>query len=117
MNTLSDRLQTLRKKVGLSQKDLADKIKISKSMLSRYENHNVQPPADILNKLSNALNTSVDFLLNGTKDEKAKASLKNTELLQTFKEVDEMPDKDQSLLLHFINVYLRDFKTRKAYAK
>lgn len=114
---LSDRLQELRKGLGLSQQELADTVEISKSMLSRYENHNVQPPADILNKLANALNTSVDFLLNGTKSEKAKASLKNNELLQAFKDVDEMPDKEQATLLHFINVYLRDFKARKAYGK
>jgi hypothetical protein len=31
--------------------------------------------------------------------------------------VDEMPDKEQAILLHFINVYLRDFKARKAYSK
>jgi transcriptional regulator with XRE-family HTH domain len=86
-------------------------------MLSRYENHNVQPPADILNKLAGALNTSVDFLLNGTKDEKARASLKSNELLQAFKDVDELPDKEQAMLLHFIQVYLRDYKARKAYSK
>jgi transcriptional regulator with XRE-family HTH domain len=117
MTTLSDRLQKLRKQLELSQQDLADKIKISKSMLSRYENHDVQPPADVLNKLANALNTSVDFLLNGNKDEKAKASLKNSELLQTFKEVDALPEKDQALLMHFINVYLRDAKARATYSK
>jgi len=38
-------------------------------------NQGIQPPAD-------ALNTSVDYLIKGTSQEKAKASLKNTLLLK-----------------------------------
>lgn len=41
----------------------------------------MQPPANIINKLADALGTSVDFLISGDKTEKAKASLKNSELI------------------------------------
>ena len=56
--------------------ELADKIGVSKSQFIRYESKNVQPPANIINKLADALATSVDFLISGDKNEKAKASLK-----------------------------------------
>lgn len=115
MNHLGERIQALRKQLGISQVDLAKKIKVSKSMINRYENRGVQPPADVLNKIAGMLNTSVDFLINGNKDEKAKATLKNSELLQKFKEVDAMPEKEQNMLLHYINIYLRDFKARQTY--
>jgi transcriptional regulator with XRE-family HTH domain len=116
MNTLSERIQYVRKQQGISQQELAAKVQVSKSMVNRYENKGVQPPADVLNKIATILNTSVDYLINGEHDEKAKASLKNTELLNTLKEIDTMPEKEQSMILHYINAYIRDFKTRKAYA-
>jgi transcriptional regulator with XRE-family HTH domain len=116
MDDLKSRLQQVRKQAGISQQELAATIQVSKSMINRYENKGVQPPADVLNKIASALNTSVDYLINGNTDEKAKANLKNTELLTTFKEIDVMPEKEQGMLLHYINAYIRDFKTRKAYA-
>jgi hypothetical protein len=61
------------------------------------------------------LNTSVDFLINGNTDEKAKASLKNTELLQRFKEVEALPEHEQSVMLEIIGTYILDFRTKQAY--
>jgi transcriptional regulator with XRE-family HTH domain len=116
MENLGQRIQELRKQNKLSQIDLANKIKVSKSQLIRYENKGIQPPADVLNKIAELLNTTVDYLINGNSDEKAKATLKNTELLQRFKEIDGLPEKEQNILMHVINAYLRDFKTKQAYA-
>jgi len=115
MTNLGDRIQELRKRSGLSQVELASRIGISKSQMIRYEGKGVQPPADILNRLAEVLGTSVDFLINGNTDEKAKAALKNTELLQRFKEVETLPEREQSVLLEIIGAYLRDFRTKQAY--
>ena len=115
MTDLGSRIQELRKQQKLSQIELAEKIQVSKSQMIRYENKGVQPPADILNKLADALGTSVDFLINGNTGEKAKASLKNTELLQRFKEVETLPEREQSVLLEIIGAYIRDFRTKQSY--
>ncbi len=84
----------------------------------RYTNHgcNVQPPANIINKLADALATSVDFLISGDKNEKAKASLKNSELIQRFKEVDSLPEDEQGVLIKIISAYVRDYRAKQAYA-
>jgi transcriptional regulator with XRE-family HTH domain len=114
--TLADRIQTLRKQAGLTQVELADKIGVSKSQFIRYESKNVQPPANIINKLADTLATSVDFLISGDKNEKAKASLKNSELIQRFKEVDSLPEDEQSVLIKIISAYVRDYRAKQAYA-
>jgi len=114
--TLADRIQTLRKQAGLTQIELADKIGVSKSQFIRYESKNVQPPANIINKLADALATSVDFLISGDKNEKAKASLKNSELIQRFKEVDSLPEDEQGVLIKIISAYVRDYRAKQAYA-
>lgn len=116
MQELGKRIQELRKMQKFSQVELADKVNISKSQMIRYETKGVQPPADILNKFADVLNTSVDFLINGDSQEKAKATLKNTALLKKFKEIEEMPESEQQSILNVIGAYIRDFKTRQAYA-
>ena len=116
MEELGKRIQELRKQQKFSQTELAGKINVSKSQMIRYENKGVQPPADTLNKLAEIFNTSVDFLLNGNTDEKAKATLKSAKLLQRFKEVESLPERERTVILEVLGAYLRDFKTKNTYA-
>ena len=115
MTDLGKRIQELRKQQKLSQVELAERINVSKSQMIRYENKGVQPPADTLNKLAEIFNTSVDFLINGNADEKAKATLQNTELLQRFKEVENLPERERYVILEVLGAYPRDFKTKQSY--
>jgi transcriptional regulator with XRE-family HTH domain len=112
---LGDRLKQLRKDSELSQTDLALKIGVSYSQYGRYELKGVQPPADILNKLADVLNTTVDFLLNGNAQDKAQIALKDTELLKQFKEAEKLPDSEKSLIIKVIRGYIRDYKTQLTY--
>lgn len=115
-NTLGKRILELRKAKELSQSELADLVGLSYAQIGRYETKDVQPPAEILMKIANALDTTLDFLLNGTVDEKAKASLKDAELIKYFKEVDVLPSEEKSIVLRMIGAYVRDFKAKQAYA-
>ena len=102
--------------MGLTQIELAGKINVSKSQYIRYETKDVQPRANIMNKLANVLGTSVDYLISGDKSEKAKASLKSSELIQRFKEVDSLPEEEQGVLIKIISAYIRDYRAKQAYA-
>lgn len=106
MKNLGERIQFLRKEAGMTQAELAKKIGLSHTQMVRYENKNVQPPADVLKKISDALNTGVDFLINGDKDQKAKAALKDAELLSQFKAVEQMNDKDKTIVKTLIDAFL-----------
>lgn len=114
-NKLGDRIAELRNNKKLSQQDLADKIKISRAQMNRYENQAVQPPADVLNKLSKILDTTVDYLINGAMEAKAKAQLKDNKVLEQFKEVDGLPDTEKNLVLKVISALIRDYKTSLSY--
>jgi hypothetical protein len=81
-----------------------------------YETKGSQPPAAALKKIADALDTTVDFLVNGTADDKAQASLLDAEVTSYFKEVDALPD-DKSALIRVIAGFIRDVKTKQAYAQ
>lgn len=113
MADLGKRIQELRKDNGLTQQELAKKINISHPQIVRYENKGVQPPADVLKRLADVLATSVDYLINGNTDEKAKATLKDTELLQQFKAVEQMNDDDKSVIKKLIDAFITKRKIQQ----
>ena len=82
-----ERLESLRKKRGLTQQALADKIKVHVSQIRRYENGNTQPTLDVIRKLSIALSTSADLLVFDKDERQPKEELKHQfELLNQFNE-------------------------------
>lgn len=116
MAGLGDRIQELRKKAGLTQALLAKEIGISHTQMARYEIKGVQPPADVLKKMADYFGTSVDYLVFGSNTEKAQTSIKDAELIKQFNEIDQLPEADKVAITKVISAYLRDFKTRQAYA-
>jgi transcriptional regulator with XRE-family HTH domain len=109
---LGQRIQELRKKATLSQGDLASKIEISYPQMSRYEIKNVQPPADVLKRLADVFGVSIDYLVNGTLEQKAERSLEDNELLQQFKEVEQMNDDDRSTIKKLIDAFITKKKVQ-----
>jgi transcriptional regulator with XRE-family HTH domain len=116
MAKLGKRILELRRTKNFSQTELAKKVGISYAQIGRYETKGSQPPAEVLRKIANALDTTVDFLLNGTTDEKANATLKDAELIKQFKDVEQLQDADRSALIKVISGFVRDCKARLAYA-
>ena len=116
MISIGKQIQELRKTNSLNQSQLADKIGVSLTQLQRYENKGVQPPADVLKKLSNVFGTSIDFLVNGDTNEKAKASLKDNDLLVQFKQVENLDDEDKSVVKRLIDAFIAKKQIQKIVA-
>lgn len=114
---LGNRIIELRKAKNWSQSDLAGKVGVSYAQIGRYETKGSQPPAEVLKKIADALDTTVDYLVNGSNEDKAKASLQDAEVIRYFKEVDALPQDDKSALLRVIAGFIRDVKTKQAYAQ
>ena len=57
------RLKELRKQSGLTQQQLAERIGVSKSVVSFYELRERSPSPDVLTKLSHIFHVSTDYLL------------------------------------------------------
>lgn len=58
-----NRLKELRLQAGLTQKQLADLIGVTKSVISFYERQERTPSPDVLKKLASVFHVSTDFLL------------------------------------------------------
>jgi transcriptional regulator with XRE-family HTH domain len=113
MNDLGKRVIELRKKKGFSQSDLARQVGISYAQVGRYETKGAQPPAEVLKKIADALETTIDYLINGDTDEKAVSTLKDAELLQQFRAVEQMDEEDKVTVKKLIDAFITKRKIQQ----
>jgi len=75
---LGTNLKRLRIAQNYTQKDLADQLNVTAQAVSRWENNEVEPSLDMLNKISTIFSVTFDELMNG---QKAKGQAQNTAIL------------------------------------
>lgn len=97
-----ERLAELRKNKGLKQEELAERLGISKSALSKYE-RNVSEPDDKLKvKFAEFFNVSLDYLLGLTREECPVHNTGSTLII-----VDDLPQAARDDLLKYLD-FLKD---------
>ena len=64
--TFGERLKQLRQEHNLTQDALAEKLKIVKSTINKYEKNTREPEFEILIRLADFFNTTTDYLLGRT---------------------------------------------------
>lgn len=72
--TMGEIISTLRKEKGMTQKDLAEKMGVTDKAVSKWERDLSCPDISSIPKLAEALDTTVDTLMDVTPKDKEKAS-------------------------------------------
>lgn len=60
------RIALLRRRIGINQQQLAEKLHISPSTVGMYEQGRRTPNVDILTQMSRIFNVSLDYLITGS---------------------------------------------------
>lgn len=63
---LSERLKQERINANFTQKNISDKVEISEISYNRYENNQRTPTLEIISKIADVFDCSVDYLLGRT---------------------------------------------------
>jgi transcriptional regulator with XRE-family HTH domain len=82
----------------------------SGDVIGRYERGDISPSVEVVSKIADALEVSVDYLLGKTKMEMDKQALKRLE------DISNLPDESKKFVLNLVDMALRDFKVKKAHA-
>ena len=82
-------IRQIRKARGLTQKQLADMIDVSESIISQYENGRKSPSNETLLKLGEALDCSVSDILDDRKALNFALSTLERDLIQKYRALDE----------------------------
>jgi transcriptional regulator with XRE-family HTH domain len=103
---IGDRIKELRVNKKLTQTELAQKVGLTYIQIGRYETQKSSPSSDVLQKLAESLDTTSDYIMNGSHNDVVSAQLNDRELLNQFKEVEKLNNDDKHLIKTFIDAFL-----------
>ncbi len=109
--TFGDKLSYARKQKKLKQSDLGKMVGTSGDIIGKYERGENTPSIEVASKLADALNVTLDYLVKDAEYEQI-----DTVTLNRLQEVEKLPQDLKEKIFFFIDVTVRDFKTRMAYS-
>ena len=105
-----DNMMLIRKKKRLSQADLGKLIGTSGDVIGRYERGDIKPSIEVVQKIADALEVSIDYLVGKT------SILLDKQTLDRIENIAQLPEEKRSYVFELIDMCLRDFKAKRAYA-
>ncbi|MFW5804745.1 MAG: helix-turn-helix domain-containing protein [bacterium] len=102
-------MMLIRKQKRLSQAALGNIIGTSGDVVGRYERGDITPSIDVVAKIAEALEVSIDYLIGKTKIQI------DREAINRLESISDLSDENKQFVLNLIDMALRDFKTKKAY--
>ncbi len=99
------RLAELRRRRGLSQRELGQAVGVSKRVIVYYESVGAQPPGAMLVDLARALEVSTDELL-GIRALRELPRPKTARLWKRFRQVEELAPADQRAVFKMIDALI-----------
>jgi len=106
MSIFAENLKKCRTEKGISQSELANKIDIHVTHLSRYERGLSLPSIEVAQKIADVLEISLDELVNGGEDLKIQKTIKDRELLNLFNKVQILSEKQKETVKDFLSSYI-----------
>jgi len=110
---LGEKIKRRRKQLALSQGELAEKVGVNSTHLSRLEGGKYQPSVDVLKRVAEELGVSADYLLSNEDEEPAEVTISNKPLAERIRMVDALDEADQQALIHVIDSMLTKHRLRQ----
>lgn len=109
----AQRLRELRSEKGVVQKDVANFLNITTSAYGFYEQGKRVPDTDIMIKLSNYFNVSLDYLLGKTDVRNYTEDSNITIALNSDTDYDDLPKEAKDEINNFIEYIKQKYKDKK----
>lgn len=111
MFNVAENIVKLRKARNWSQTDIANEIGTSRVMIGKYERGDNLPSLEALSKLADAFEVSIDYLVG-----KGINAAHDKRMLTRLEDIEGLDPEDKARIFHYIDLIIRDAKTRKAYS-
>jgi transcriptional regulator with XRE-family HTH domain len=110
---IGERIKELRVQLKMTQSNFVNAITLTYIQVGRYETQKLAPSSEVLQKLALALNTTSDYLLNGSQYAIVSAQLTDRELLNQFRAVEQLDTDDKKLVNTFIDAFITKRQIQK----
>lgn len=106
-----DRIRELRKARGLNQDQLAELASLNRVTVAKYEAGRVEPGAQALSRIADALEVSTDALLGRTNEiPDVKSTIKTDEAWILAKGVDRLPEEERKKTLAVVQAMFAQYQ-------
>lgn len=112
MLNIGERITQLRKQKNLSQDELAKKTGVSRTIIGNYERNTNTPSIEVIIKLANVFNVSLDFLIG-----EGELAAFNKDLLKRIEDIEKLDQDTKQHLFFLIDNVIQNHKTKLAFAK
>jgi transcriptional regulator with XRE-family HTH domain len=104
--TIAERIKRLRQEQNMTQADLGNKLGVHQKQVSAYERGINVPSTDVLIKLAEVFNVTLDYLAFETKGQPAKLNIQDRELLRRFEVLDKLSDNEKNLAKEMLDLII-----------
>ena len=104
--SFGERLKKARQDKEISQSELGKIVGVHYTQIGRYESKGVKPSGEVLSKIASALAVTSDFLMSGSNQEQAAASINDRELLNQFQRVEQLPKDKKAIVMELLESFL-----------
>ena len=106
---LGEHIASLRRKKKLSQAELGKRAGTSGDLIGKYERNETKPSIEVVIKIADILEISIDYLVGKTKFEI------DDEILKRIENIISLPTEKKELIFTVIDALIRDYKAGLAY--
>lgn len=107
---LGDKIKRLRQEKNWTQADLAEKVGIHQKQISSYERSINTPSTEVLIRLAEILNVTLDYLAFDTSGHSTTLNIQDRELLRRFEAVDQLSDNEKNLAKEMLDLLILKHK-------
>jgi transcriptional regulator with XRE-family HTH domain len=105
--TLGERIKRLRQERNWSQTQLAQKLGLHQKQLSGYERNIHTPSVEVLIRVAELLDVSLDYLaFENREDTRSANQIADRDLLSKMEEVDKLPDIDKNAIKAVLDSFI-----------
>ena len=90
---ISENIKNLRNKIGMTQKELAEKLYVTPQAVSRWENGEVEPSVDTITTMAQIFGVTTDEIIGGPDKKPEKETVVKTEYVKEYVAVPNAPQK------------------------
>jgi transcriptional regulator with XRE-family HTH domain len=103
---ISDRIRKLRQERHWSQAELGEQLGVHQKQVSAYERGVNLPSTEVLIKLAEVFNVTLDYLAFEAKGQPTALNIQDRELLRRFEEVDTLSDQEKNLAKEILDLVI-----------
>ncbi|MBL4706391.1 MAG: helix-turn-helix transcriptional regulator [Flavobacteriales bacterium] len=107
MLNIGERITQLRKQANLSQTELAKKVAVSRTIVGNYERNENAPSVEILLKIANVLDVSIDFLIG-----QGEIAKYDKDMLKRIEDIANLSQEDQNGILYALDNLIKAAKIK-----